>query len=404
MVATPKHSALNFTVWTEANKPPQRKVYIFVNSPMAAGRHIPRTPAGAIWTLKETTVSTLRLARTIALGVTLGLAPTAWAAAAPADSAMQVMQQWKIGGAGAWDYLTVDSSHRLFLSRGTQVDVVDTQSGRILGSIPNTQGVHGIALAPDLHRGFTSNGRADSVTVFDLDSLKTIQEAKVPGHNPDAILYEPQGKHVFTFNGRSKDVTVLDAKTLAVVATIPVPDKPEFAQDDHAGHIFVNIESDPGQMVVIDSRKLTVQSTWPLPGCNSPSGLAIDRGHHRLFSVCDANIMAVTNGDTGAQVAQVPIGKGPDAAGYDEKRGLVFSSNGEGTLTVIRQESSDRYRVLDNVKTQAGARTMALDPSAGRVYLVTAQFGPPPAATAQQPHPRPAPVPDSFTVLVVGTH
>jgi DNA-binding beta-propeller fold protein YncE len=157
-------------------------------------------------------------------------------------------------------------------------------------------------------------------------------------------------------------------------------------------------------MVVIDSRKLTVQSTWPLPGCNSPSGLAIDRVHHRLFSVCDGNIMAVTNGDTGAQVAQVPIGKGPDAAAYDEKRGLVFSSNGEGTLTVIKQESADRYSVLDTVKTQAGARTMALDPSNGRVYLVTAQFGPPPAATAEQPHPRPAPLPDSFTVLVVGTH
>jgi YVTN family beta-propeller protein len=349
-------------------------------------------------------VSTLRLVRTIAASVTLGLAATVLAGGAQADSGMQLLQQWKIGGAGGWDYLTVDSAHRLFLSRGTEVDVVDTQSGRVLGTIPNTQGVHGIALAPDLHRGFASNGRADSVTVFDLDSLKTIQEVKVPGHNPDAILYEPQGKHVFTFNGRSKDVTVLDAATLAVVATIAAPDKPEFAQDDHAGHIYVNIESDPGQMVVIDSRKLTVQSTWPLPGCNSPSGLAIDRTHHRLFSVCDGNIMAVTNAATGAQVAQVAIGKGPDAAAYDEKRGLVFSSNGEGTLTIVKQESADRYSVLDNVKTQAGARTMALDPANGRVYLVTAQFGPPPAATAEQPRPRPAPLPDSFTVLVVGSH
>ena len=349
-------------------------------------------------------MSTHRLGRTIAASMTLGLAMTVLAAGARADSGMQVVQQWKIGGAGGWDYLTADSSHRLFLSHGTEVDVVDTQSGRIVGTIPNTQGVHGIALAPDLHRGFASNGRADSVTAFDLDSLKTLQEAKVPGHNPDAIVYEPQGKHVFTFNGRSKDVTVLDAATLAVVATIAVPDKPEFAQDDHAGHIYVNIESDPGQMVVIDTRKLTLQSTWPLPGCNSPSGLAIDRAHHRLFSVCDGNIMAVTNAATGAQVAQVPIGKGPDAAAYDEKRGLVFSSNGEGTLTVIKQDSADHYSVLDNVKTLAGARTMALDPANGRVYLVTAQFGPPPAATAEQPRPRPAPVPDSFTVLVVGTH
>ena len=198
---------------------------------------------------------TYRAARIIGSGLLIGLATAGLAAAAQADSAMQVVQRWKIGGAGGWDYLTVDSMHRLFLSRGTQVDVVDTQTGKVLGTIPNTQGVHGIALAPDLHRGFTSNGRADSVTAFDLDTLKTIQEVKVPAHNPDAILYEPKGKHVFTFDGRSKDVTVLDATTLAVVATIPVPDKPEFAQDDHAGHIFVNIESDPGQMVEIDSRQ-----------------------------------------------------------------------------------------------------------------------------------------------------
>ncbi len=344
---------------------------------------------------------TQRAVRIVALGLLTGLALLN--GSAQADSGMQVVQRWKIGGAGGWDYLTADSRHRLFLSRGTQVDVVDTETGKIIGSIPDTQGVHGIALAPDLHRGFTSNGRANSVTVFDLDTLKTIQEVKVPAQNPDAILYEPVGKHVFTFDGRSKDVTVLDASTLAVVATIPVPDKPEFAQEDHAGHIFVNIESDPGQMVEIDARKLTVMATWPLPGCNSPSGLAIDRKNHRLFSVCDGNVMAVTNSQTGAQVAQVPIGARPDAAGYDEKRALVFSSNGEGTLTVVHQDSADHYSVLDTVKTQAGARTMALDPN-GRVYLVTAEFGPPPEATASLPRPRPVPLPDSFTVLVVGSH
>ncbi len=340
--------------------------------------------------------------RILASGVALGLAAL-FSASALAASGMQVLEHWKIGGGGGWDYLTADANHRLFLSHGTQVDVVDTKSGKVIGTIPDTQGVHGIALAPELHKGFTSNGRANSVTAFDLDTLKTIQEMKVPGQNPDSILYEPKGKHVFTFNGRSKDVTVLDATTLAVVATLAVPDKPEFSQDDHAGHIFVNIESDPGQMVEIDSRKLTVMATWPLPGCNSPSGLAIDRAHHRLFSVCDGNVMAVTNSETGAQVAQVPIGRGPDAAGYDEKRGLVFSSNGEGTLTVVKQESADHYSVLDTVKTQAGARTMALD-AAGRVYLATAEFGPPPAATTEQPRPRPTMVPDSFTVLVVGTH
>lgn len=348
-------------------------------------------------------MSKIPASRIIAPGLALAVAAL-FTASALADSGMQVVERWKIGGGGGWDYLTVDAAHRLFLSRGTQVDVVDTHTGKVIGTIPDTQGVHGIALAPDLHRGFTSNGRADSVTAFDLGTLKTIQEMKVPGHNPDSILYEPKGKHVFTFDGRSKDVTVLDATSLAVVKTIPVPDKPEFSQDDHAGHVFVNIESDPGQMVEIDSRKLTVMATWPLPGCNSPSGLAIDRAHHRLFSVCDGNVMAVTNSETGAQVAQVPIGKGPDAAAYDDKRGLVFSSNGEGTLTVVKQDSPNRYSVLENVRTQAGARTMALDAATGRVYLVTAEFGPPPAPTPQQPRPRPTIVPDSFTVLVVASH
>jgi YVTN family beta-propeller protein len=197
---------------------------------------------------------------------------------------MEVLQRWKLGGDGGWDYLTMDSANqRLFISRATRVDVVSIESGKLIGSIPDTQGVHGIALAPALKRGFTSNGRANSVTVFDLDTLKVIQEAKVSGRNPDAILYEPSGKHVFTFNGASKDVTVLDASSLAVIATIPVPDKPEFAAQDGRGQIFVNIESDPGQMVVIDTQKLNVKSTWPLPGCNSPSGLAIDSRHRRLI-------------------------------------------------------------------------------------------------------------------------
>jgi len=314
-----------------------------------------------------------------------------------------LLQHWKLGGTGGWDYLTMDSAKkRLFISRATRVDVVSVESGKLLGSIPDTQGVHGIALAPALKRGFTSNGRANTVTAFDLDTLKVIQEAKVSGQNPDAILYEPSGKHVFTFNGASKDVTVLDASSLAVVATIPVPDKPEFAAQDGRGQIFVNIESDPGQMVVIDTQKLTVKSTWPLPGCNSPSGLAIDRAHRRLFSVCDGKVMAVTDAVSGKQTALVTIGEHPDAAGYDQKRGLVFSSNGEGTLSVVRQDSPDRYTVVQTLPTQRGARTMALDETTGKVYLVTADFGAAPAATAEQPHPRPALIPDSFVLLVAG--
>jgi len=328
---------------------------------------------------------------------------TAFIAEGAAAQNMELLQHWKLGGTGGWDYLTMDSAKkRLFISRATRVDVVSVESGKLLGSIPDTQGVHGIALAPALKRGFTSNGRANTVTAFDLDTLKVIQEAKVSGQNPDAILYEPSGKHVFTFNGASKDVTVLDASSLAVVATIPVPDKPEFAAQDGRGQIFVNIESDPGQMVVIDTQKLTVKSTWPLPGCNSPSGLAIDRAHRRLFSVCDGKVMAVTDAVSGKQTALVTIGEHPDAAGYDQKRGLVFSSNGEGTLSVVRQDSPDRYTVVQTLPTQRGARTMALDETTGKVYLVTADFGAAPAATAEQPRPRPALIPDSFVLLVAG--
>jgi YVTN family beta-propeller protein len=328
-------------------------------------------------------------------------APVAHGAAETAG--LQMLQRWKVGGDGGWDYLIADPDKpRLFISRGTHVDVMSTESGKLIGSIPDTQGVHGIALAKGLNRGYSSNGRANSVTAFELDSLKVIQEAKIPGANPDAILYEPTGRHVFTFNGASKDVTVLDGSSLAVIATIPVPDKPEFAVDDGHGQIFVNIETDPGQIAVIDSNKLTVKSIWPLPGCNGPSGLAIDPGHHRLFSVCDGKVMAVTDALSGKQVALVPIGEHPDAAAFDEKRGIVYSSNGEGTLSVIHQDSADHYSVIDTVTTQRGARTMALDETTGKVYLVTADFGPAPAATAAQPRPRPVPIPDSFVVLQVG--
>lgn len=324
------------------------------------------------------------------------------ATAASGNTAMSVVDHWKLGGSGGWDYLTLDSSgEKLFVSRGTRVDVVSTKTGKIIGSIPDTDGVHGIALAEDLRRGYTSNGKADSVTAFDLDTLKPILTMKIPGHNPDAIVYDAAGKHIFTFNGKSKDVTVLAASSLQVLATLPVPDKPEFAVADGSGHIFVNIESESGQMVVIDSRKLSVQATWPLPGCASPSGLALDDRNHRLFSVCDDNTMAVTNAQTGKQVTRATIGEGPDAAAFDAKRSLVFSSNGEGTLSVIRQTSPDQYQSQGAVVTQKGARTMALDPATGVIYLATAALGPTPAATPEQPHPRPSPLADSFTILVV---
>jgi YVTN family beta-propeller protein len=343
------------------------------------------------------------IGHTVGIALLTAIATGACPVSVPAKSALAVEQQWIIGGAGRWDYLTLDrEGARLFVSRESRVDVIDTHGGKVIGTIPNTNGVHGIALAEELRRGFTSNGKADSITEFDIDTLKTVKEAPVSGHNPDAILYEPVGKHVFTFNGKSKDVTVLDAVSLAIIATLPVPDKPEFAVDDGEGQLFVNIESEPGQMVVIDSRKLAIKATWPLPGCASPSGLAIDKAHHRLFSVCDGKVMAVTDAVTGKQVATVKIGEGPDAAAFDAKRGLVFSSNADGTLTVVRQVTADRYQNAASVPTKRGARTMALDPANGKVYLVSANFAPAAAPSAEQPHPRPVPTPDSFTVLVVG--
>jgi DNA-binding beta-propeller fold protein YncE len=342
----------------------------------------------------------LRFSASVGLCAAIAAAISADAAPAPK---MAVLQHWKLGGAGGWDYLTIESAkHRLFISRATRVDVLDTESGKLIGSIPDTQGVHGIALAQGLNRGYSSNGRANSVTVFDLETLKISREVPIPGKNPDAILYDPSSKRVFTFNGASKDATVLDASSLAVIGTIPLPDKPEFAADDGHGRIFVNIESDPGQVVVIDGKTLAVKSTWPLPGCNSPTGLAIDAARSRLFSVCDGKVMAVTDSVSGKQVALVPIGEHPDAAAYDTKRGIVYSSNGEGTLSIVRQESADRYTVAASLATQRGARTMALDTSSGRIYLATADFGPAPPASAEQPHPRPAPIADSFVVLVVG--
>jgi YVTN family beta-propeller protein len=345
--------------------------------------------------------ATILCAAGLGLALVAGTAP----ASAPAGSNLEVLQRWKLGGAGGWDYLALDAAgEHLFLSRANRVEVVSTESGKVIATVPDTLGVHGIALAEDLKRGYASNGKADSVTVFDLQTFKVIREVKIAAHNPDAILYEPVGKHIFTFNGKSKDVTVLDASSLAVLATLPVPDKPEFAVDDGNGHIFVNIENESGRMAVIDSRKLSVIRSFALPGCASPSGLAIDKVHHRLFSVCDARIMAVTDAQSGKQVARVPIGDGPDAAAFDAKRGLVFSSNGDGTLTVVRQDSANHYTVRATVPTQRGARTMALDAARGRVYLVSADFGPPPPATSEHPHPRPVPVPDTFTVLVVGAH
>jgi YVTN family beta-propeller protein len=315
----------------------------------------------------------------------------------------RVLARYMLGGPGGWDYLVVDpASHHLFIARSDRVLVVDARDGSLVKTIADTPGVHGIALAPDLGKGFTSNGRADTVTVFDLQTLQTTGTIAVGGHNPDAIVYDRASGHVFTFNGRSHDISVIDPAQGKVIATIDAGGKPEFAASDDAGHVYVNIE-DTAQLLDIDTKGTRRIGTWSLSGCEEPTGLSLDRVHGRLFSVCGNGVMAVTDTATGKAVARVPIGQGPDATAFDAQRGLVFSSNGrDGTLTIAHQDDPDHYTVVATVATRKSARTMALDPQSHRAYLVAADFGPAPAPTAEQPHPRPPVLDGSFEVLVVG--
>ncbi len=329
--------------------------------------------------------------------ISLSLAAVALAAAGPG---YHVATTYKVGGDGGWDYLNADSdARRLYISRGTHVIVLDADSGKSVGDIPDTPGVHGIALAPELGKGFTSNGREGTVSIFDIKTLATSNKVKV-GDNPDAILYDPATKRVFTFNGRSQDSTAIDAASGKVLGTIKLDGKPEFAASDAKGEIFVNIE-DKSELVAIDPNKLEVKAKWPLAPCTEPSGLAIDRKNRRLFVGCDNKMMAVVDADSGKVLATPAIGDGVDATAFDPETGLAFASCGEGELTVVKEESPDKFSVAENVKTEQGARTLALDTKTHNVFVVTAKFGPPPAATADNPHPRRTILPDSFVVLVL---
>ena len=307
----------------------------------------------------------------------------------------------KLGGEGGWDYLSYDKdAHRLFITRGSHVMVVDTNTLKVTDDIPDLSGIHGVALSPEFARGFISNGGDNSVTIFDLKTLKKLDNVKV-GERPDAILYDPFTKRVFTFNARGKDSTVLDAASGKVAGTIPLGGKPEFAATDLKGKVFVNIE-DKDEIAQLDANKLTVLNRWPLGSCKEPSALAIDKEHHRLFAGCDNKMMAVVDADSGKVLATPPIGEGVDANAFDETTGLAFASCGEGVLTVVHEDSPSSFSVVENLKTQRGARTMTLDPKTHNVYLVTANYGPAPAPTADQPHPRPTILPDTFVVLVYG--
>jgi DNA-binding beta-propeller fold protein YncE len=318
-----------------------------------------------------------------------------------AQTQYQVKQKYVLGGDGGWDYLTFDpAGKRLFISRGTHVMVVDPYKGSVIGDIPETTGVHGIALAQDLGKGFTSNGRENTVTVFDLKTLKQTAKIKIEAENPDAILYDPASKRVFTFNGRSKNATVIDAEKNTVISNIPLDGKPEFGAADGKGMVFVNIE-DKSELTAIDAKKATVVKTWPLAPCEEPSGLAIDQKHRRLFAGCHTKMMAIIDADSGKVIATPAIGEGVDANGFDADRQLAFSSNGDGTLTIVHEDSPDKFSVLENAQTQRSARTMALDTTTHDVYLVAAEFDEaPPAKEGERP--RRTMKPGTFTLLVVG--
>ena len=329
----------------------------------------------------------------------VALAVCTLAAGAFAQQSYQVVDHWKIGGIGGWDYLLADpGAHRLYVTHGPRVEVLDTDTGKLAGAITGLKGTHGVALDDEGNFGYISDGGANAVVVFDRKTLATV--ASIPaGTNPDGIAYEPVTKTVWAFNGRSKDVTVIDTASRSVVATIALPGKPEFPQADGNGHVFDNIE-DKNSIVRLDAKSKTLTATWVLAGCDSPSGMAIDRERGRLFSVCDGKKMAVVDACTGKVIALPEIGDGPDAAGYDEKRELAFSSNGEGTLSVVDARSA--YKVLEQLPTMKGARTMAYDTGKDRVYVVSAEQGARPEPSATNPRPRPAIVPDTFQVIVIG--
>ena len=345
------------------------------------------------------------------LGITsllVGLAsavPTVISAQEPAPipgaSGYHLEATWKIGGDGGWDYLSLDpQAHRLYVTRTDRVQIIDTESGRLIGEVPGLDGGHGVALVPELDRGFASSGKSNTVLVFDLKTLKPIGDPVAVDKKPDAIIYDPASKHVFAFDGGSDEASVIDAATAKVVATIPLGGGPEFAAADGKGTIFVNLE-DKGETIAIDTQFNTVTQRWPLAPGEGPSGLALDAANHRLFAGCHNDRMIVLDAETGRVRGTPVIGVGVDACAFDPGTGFAFASCGDGTLTIVHASASDPggYAVVENIKTQLGARTMALDPSSHAVFLATANFEPAATpATGEKPK-RPRPVPGSFVIL-----
>jgi DNA-binding beta-propeller fold protein YncE len=334
--------------------------------------------------------------RSVKVGIGACLLSAAFASHA---QSYRVSDHWKVGGEGGWDYLlSDDAAHRLYVTHGTRVEVLDTTNGKVLGALTGLKGTHGIALNPDGKTGYISDGAANAIVVFDRSSL-SVKQAITAGTNPDGITFEPATGSVWAFNGRSKNVSVMDASSKTITATIGLPGKPEFPQVDGKGKVFVNIE-DKNEIVELDAKAKKVVRSWPVAGCESPSGMAIDLEQHRLFSVCDGNKMAVSDYVTGKLVKLVPIGGSPDAAAFSPASKQVFSSNGDGSLTVV-DTTKPQFPVLQTVATVKGARTMAYEVSTGRAFLSAAKYGATPEPTAATPHPRPAVLPGSFEILVV---
>ena len=317
------------------------------------------------------------------------------------DSGYHIIKRLKVGGEGGWDYLAVDeAARRLYISRSAHVMVIDLDSDKVVGDIPDTQGVHGIALAPELNRGFTSNGKADTSTIFDLKTLKVIGSVKTGG-NPDAIIYDPASKKVFTFNGRNKDTTIFDAATGKIEHTIPLGGKPEYAATDGKGKVYVNNE-DTNEVIEISSLNKYTLRKFPLKSCEEPAGMGLDAKRDIVFSGCHNKTMTVLDAKTGKVITTLPIGANVDGNGFDAGTGLAFSSNGDGTLTIAHEVSPGNYEVLDTIVTQKGSRTMAVDPQTHNVYLPAAQFTSPKEPAQAGTKLRPVMVKGSFEILVVG--
>ncbi len=318
-------------------------------------------------------------------------------------SAYTVKSAFTLGGTGGWDYLTVSTSgDQLFIARSDRVSVVNLTDGTLRATVADTPGVHGVALAPSLGLGFTSNGRANTITIFDLKTLQSLDTMAIDGKNPDAIVYDEASHHLYTFNGQSRDISVIDPISKKVITTLPAGGKPEFAVSDGRGRLYFNIETS-AQLSAIDTHSSRRVATWSLPHCKEPTGLALDAAHNRLFSVCRNGVMVVTHARTGQHIAHVPIGLGADAVAFDASQHLVFSANGvDGTVTVIHQDDANHYAVIDTVVTQKSARTLALNPITHQLYVVAADFAPSPPPSDASPAPRPAMIADSFRLWVVG--